>query len=529
MVGGRLTARPWGRGYAAQLVVLAGVYIGAGKLGIELRVAHGVITPVWAPTGLAIAALFLFGLRLWPAVAIGALLTNATSGVSIGTAAGIAVGNTLEAIAGSFLLRWAGVHAALERARDVLALVVASLVATTVSATIGTLTLLVAGNNTARTYGSDWLLSWFGDVIGALLVTPLLLVWVRGRQFERRPSRLVEAAVLLTVLGLVDWIVFFGGRWQYPYVLFPLLVWAALRFGQRGAVTAVFIVAALGVWGTINGSVVIEGASTTETVQVLQALLAVVAVAVMIMSAAVEERTRAEVEARQSVARLEAAEDVKARFLSMATHEMSTPLAVASGYADLLLENWDDVPDSERQQAVGRIAEQTKRLSRLVEDLLATSRIDADQLLVRTRVLHLNQVVSQVVEDFDIRSVVVDGPTPLLVIADRDHVEQMLVNYLSNALKYGAPPYTVALAEDDGFAVVRVRDAGTGVPDDVVPHLFERFSRGRAAVEAGVSGTGLGLSIVRELARAQGGEAWYEAANPGGATFCLRLPLAAAS
>ena len=76
---------------------------------------------------------------------------------------------------------------------------------------------------------------------------------------------------------------------------------------------------------------------------------------------------------------------------------------------------------------------------------------------------------------------------------------------------------------------MRVRDAGTGVPDDVVPHLFERFSRGRAAVEAGVSGTGLGLSIVRELARAQGGEAWYEAANPGGATFCLRLPLAAAS
>src|SRR5207247_8286173 len=139
--------------------------------------------------------------------------------------------------------------------------------------------------------------------------------------------------------------------WQYPYVLFPLLVWAALRFGQRGAVTAVFIVAALGVWGTINGSVVIEGASTTETVQVLQALVAVVAVAVMIMAAAVEEQRRSD--------------DVKAKFLSMATHEMSTPLAVASGYADLLLENWHGVPDAEKQQAVRRIAEQTRRLGRL--------------------------------------------------------------------------------------------------------------------------------------------------------------------
>jgi signal transduction histidine kinase len=519
----------WGPVYAAQLVVLAGVYVAAGKLGIELRVAHGVITPVWAPTGLAIAALFLFGFRLWPAVVIGALLTNATSGVSVGTAAGIAVGNTLEAIAGLVLLRAAGVDGSLERARDVLALVVASLVATTVSATIGTLTLLAAGNSTAHTYGSDWLLWWFGDVIGALLVTPLFLVWLRGRQFDRRPARLLEAAALVALLGLVDWIVFFGGRWQYPYVLFPLLLWAALRFGQRGAVTAVFIVAALGIWGTLNGSVAIESAGTTQTVQILQALIAVVAVAVMITAAAIEERARAETEARDSVSLLEAAEEVQAKFLSMATHEMSTPLAVASGYAHLLLENWDEVPDAERQQAVGRIAEQTRRLSQLVEDLLATSRIDSDQLLVRSRVLHLNQLVANVLEDFDDRSVAVDAPTPLLVVADRDHVEQMLVNYLTNAFKYGAPPYRVSLSRRDGVAEVRVRDAGAGVPADFLPRLFERFARGEAAVEQGVGGTGLGLSIVRELARAQGGDAWYEQSNPAGATFCLSLPLAAAT
>src|SRR5205807_3117404 len=182
---------------------------------------------------------------------------------------------------------------------------------------------------------------------------------------------------------------------------------AALRFGQRGAVTALFIVAGLGIWGTLNGSVAIEAASTTQTVQILQALLAVVAVAVMIMAAAIEEQRQAD--------------EVKTRFLSMATHEMSTPLAVASGYADLLLENWDRVPDAEREQAVRRIAEQTRRLGRLVEGLLTTSRIDANQLQVRRGVLHLNQVVSEVVEDFDARSVTVDGPTPLLVVADRDH------------------------------------------------------------------------------------------------------------
>jgi integral membrane sensor domain MASE1 len=107
-----------------QLLLLTAVYVGAAKLGIELSVAHGVITPVWAPTGIAIAALFLFGRRVWPAVAVGAFVANATSDASIGVSAAIAVGNTLEAVVGSELLRRADVRPALDRIRDVLALIV---------------------------------------------------------------------------------------------------------------------------------------------------------------------------------------------------------------------------------------------------------------------------------------------------------------------------------------------------------------------------------------------------------------------
>jgi signal transduction histidine kinase len=128
--------------------------------------------------------------------------------------------------------------------------------------------------------------------------------------------------------------------------------------------------------------------------------------------------------------------------------------------------------------------------------------------------------------DLRAASVEFDAPTPLLVVADRDHVEQMLLNYVSNALKYGEPPYSVRLSEQDGFAIVRVCDAGSGVPDEFLPQLFERFARGPWAIQQGISGTGLGLSIVRELARAQSGEAWYEPNQPTGACFCLRLPLA---
>ncbi|HMC70964.1 MAG TPA: HAMP domain-containing sensor histidine kinase, partial [Mycobacteriales bacterium] len=176
---------------------------------------------------------------------------------------------------------------------------------------------------------------------------------------------------------------------------------------------------------------------------------------------------------------------------------------------------------------VRRMAEQTRRLRRLVEDLLATSRIDAGQLIVRTRLLHLNQVVARVLEDIKGPAVTVDDPSPLFVVADRDHVEQIVVNYLTNAFKYGAPPYRLSLDEADGAAVLRMCDGGDGVPDAFVPRLFERFSRGPTAVARDVSGTGLGLSIVRELARAQRGEVWYQPNEPTGACFCLRLPLSA--
>jgi signal transduction histidine kinase len=346
---------------------------------------------------------------------------------------------------------------------------------------------------------------------------------------DRQRARAAEASVLLALLGVAGWVVFFGGRWQYPYVLFPLLVWAALRFGQRGAVTAIFVVATLGIWGSVNGAVAIEAASTTQTVQILQALIAVLAVAVMTMAAAIEEQAVAREELTAAVEERGRAEDIKAKFLSMATHEMSTPIAVASGYADLLLGDWKGMGDADKRQAIQRIADQTRRLARLVEGLLATSRADAGQLAVRSQVLDLGQVVAQVLEDVATDSVALNATDRLLVAADRDHVEQMLMNYLSNAMKYGSPPFSVELAEHDGFGVVRVCDQGEGVTEDFVPHLFERFSRAPETVERGVSGTGLGLSIVQDLARAQGGDAWYEPNRPAGACFCVRLPLAPVS
>jgi signal transduction histidine kinase len=279
-------------------LVFAGLtctYIAAAKLGLELPVAHGVITPVWAPTGIALAAVLVFGPRVWPAITLGAFIANATSGVSLAVAGPIAVGNTLEALTALYLLRRVGFHASLQRVKDVLAFaILAALVSTTVSATIGVTTLAVAGSPAASPYEPAWVLWWLGDATGAVLVAPLILVWATSTPKIRSGARTAEAAAVLAVLGGLSALVFLGGFWRYPYLLFPVLVWATLRFQQIGAASASFAAAAFAVAGVVSGSSTPLGDDPTTNVEVLQALITTVAISLLVLGATLSERDKAE-------------------------------------------------------------------------------------------------------------------------------------------------------------------------------------------------------------------------------------------
>jgi len=290
------------------LAGLTGAYVVTATFGITLSVAHGVITPVWAPSGLSLAALLLFGPRLWPAVALGAFIANATSGAEPTVAAGIAVGNTLAAVVGAYLLRRVGFRVSLERVRDVLALVVFGAgVSTLISATNGVSVLFLEG--AARgSYGSDWLLWWFGDAVGDLMVAPLLLVAFSSSKKWPSTARLLEALTLLASLTALSAVVFLAGAWRYPYLIFPLLLWAALRFRQLGAATCAFLVGAIGTWGTVAGTVPIGLVNSTERVQLIQALVGVVAISLLVLGATLAERERANEKLKRTAAGLSEAQ-----------------------------------------------------------------------------------------------------------------------------------------------------------------------------------------------------------------------------
>jgi PAS domain S-box-containing protein len=276
--------------YTLYALGLAGAYVAAAKLGIELSVARGVVTPVWAPTGIAIAGLFLLGRRLWPAVAVGAFVANAISGASILESAGISVGNTLEAVVAASLLLHYDVRPALERIRDVVGLIVlAAGVSPMIAATSGAAVVTLSGDS--HDYASSWLLWWIGDAMGALTVTPLLLVWSTRpwREFPGAARRL-EAVAIVSVLAAVSALVFDAGYWRYPQAVFPLLILATLRFRQPGAVTSSFLVTAIAIGGAAAGDLPLGSHTPTQVVEIVEGLLAGVIVSVYLLGAVLSER-----------------------------------------------------------------------------------------------------------------------------------------------------------------------------------------------------------------------------------------------
>ena len=286
-----------------RMVVLCVSYVATAKFGLSLDAVHSVATAVWPPTGIALMALVLGGYRLWPGIAVGAFLINLWAGAPLPVACGITLGNTLEALVGALLLqRLAGFSPALDRLRDVLGLVVlAAVLSTLVSATVGVTSGWLGGMIPTATLGKAWRTWWLGDAMGDLVVAPLLFAW-SGRGRLARPLLWVAEAVTVCVVVSALSLVVFGGivdLTDFPYILFPALIWAAVRLGPQGAITATGLVSAIAVWETIRGFGPFAGQTLHESLLMLQAFLSVVAVTTLVLAAVVAERRKADAAAQE--------------------------------------------------------------------------------------------------------------------------------------------------------------------------------------------------------------------------------------
>jgi PAS domain S-box-containing protein len=231
---------------------------------------------------------------------------------------------------------------------------------------------------------------------------------------------------------------------------------------------------------------------------------------------------------------------LRSDFVSTVSHELRTPLALIKGYAATLLRPDIVLEGDTQHRFIQQIDEATNRLTRLIDNLLNASRIEAGRLEVTPVSLDVGRLLAKVVNDMRaaaadhrlVSQVMVEHPTAL---ADPDKVEQVLINLLHNAIKFSPPDSTITLCIEEGprdeatgrgFWLVSVQDQGRGVLPEHRERIFERFYQVETGVARSVSGTGLGLYICKNLVEAHGGRIWVEAAPGGGSIFRFTLPRA---
>jgi PAS domain S-box-containing protein len=327
MLAARAGFRPPAR-YALELFVIGAAYFALAKGGLLLASINPSATPIWPPTGLALACVLLRGYRIGPAIYLAAFLANATTAGTLTTAAAIATGNTLEGIIGAYLVnRWSNGRDSFVSPLGVARFALLSLPATAVSASIGVLTLALSGFAAWPDFGSIWLTWWLGDLAGALVVAPVIVLWAQGSPSGSHRPELRETAGVLALAGLVGLLAFSPlfdqtvQRAPLGFLAIGPLLWGALRGSPRDTASAALVLSAFAVSGTLAGSGPFWRGNLNDSFLVLLMFMIATAVPSLALSADVAVRRRTEQSLR--TAQGELAERVQIRTAALTSSNLA--------------------------------------------------------------------------------------------------------------------------------------------------------------------------------------------------------------
>ena len=300
--------------YFLAVGAIALAYYSASQFAISTLTLSSEIYPMWPAAGIAQAALLVFGRQLWPGIAIGGFLFSmSVPSANIATALISAAARTLQAWTGTYLLQRINFSATFDRLKDVLGIVgLAALGSTLINSTIGSIVVCLTDLSSWSNLRTIWGTWWVGDAMGILLVAPLLLTWQQLPKVSTHRQKIAERAIWLLLLLAVGWLVFCSrtraayARYPLEYLPFPLVVWAAFRFGQRYTALSNFVLCGFAIWGIARGSgpFLKHASSIPQALLSLQAFIAVIAVTGLVLAATVAERHQAEASLRASEASL---------------------------------------------------------------------------------------------------------------------------------------------------------------------------------------------------------------------------------
>lgn len=473
----------------------------------------------------------------------------------------IATGNTLEGLIGALLVNSLanGRKCFTQQGDTIKFLLLAAVFSTAVSATFGVTSLALGGYADWQRYGEIWITWWLGDVVGALIVTPAIVLWVSDRALNWNRSQLLEMGVSLPLLCLVTWTIFqssqamTGPTYLLAFFTLTILIWVAVRLGPRETITAVLLCAGIAIWGTLQGSGPFADGAQHERLLLLQAFIAVIAVTALVLAVGVAERRRAEHELDElnrtlerriqdrtstlqaTVEQLQEFNQLKTAFVGIVSHELRTPLTSIKSLSENLLEGVAGPLNEKQKYYASRIQLNTDRLTRMLNELLNLSKMETGKMELRPTVLSLQELLSELVEVFQPlaqrKSITMDvGSMESMpkVRVDRDKLYEVLANLLENAIKFtpsGGRVHIDARVVDDRHIKMNVSDTGCGISEEHMSKIFDKFYR----VEPGsgpVPGSGLGLAIAKGLIELHGGTIGVESAPGKGSHFYFTLPFA---
>ncbi len=464
-------------------------------------------------------------------------------------ALGIGAGNTLEPLAGAYLLKRV-IHfdSRMERVRDIFGLVLlAAVFSTMISASIGVTSLWLGSTIPTAAVGGTWSAWWVGDVLGAIVVAPLIMVWSQHLRSAWRPKHLFEASVYLLALAGLCLAIFHGEPalgikpYIFIYATFPILIWVALRFGQVGSVTAIFVASAA-IGGTFTG-VHLTGALLSRRLLHLQIFVGITAVTFMTLAAAVAERERSQRERQRLVlraeslasqrARLVALNQAKDEFIALASHQLRTPATAVKVYIGMLQENYAGKLSRAQKDLLETAYGHNERQLALINALLGVAKLDAGGIVLKKEKVDLELLINEIV-DAHTGNVAARRQTihfeqrgrALVANVDKEKIRMALENIIDNASKYSpsGEAINIRLRKSKDQIAIAVQDSGVGILKKDLHKLFKKFSRVDNPLSTAVDGTGLGLYLARKIVAMHQGSIKVTSRPAKGTTFTVTLP-----